>query len=36
MFNYLKKLFLTIFGKIKVFKWPMFIVYDRRNKCIQK
>ena len=28
MFNYLKKLFLTIFGKIKVFKWPMFIVYD--------
>lgn len=28
MFNYFKKLFLTIFGKIKVFRWPMFIVYD--------
>ena len=34
MFKWLKRVFLTMFGKIKVFKYPMFIVYDPHTYAV--
>ena len=33
--NKLKRQFLTCFGDIKVFRWPMFIVYDPGSYLIK-
>lgn len=35
MFKAIKRLFLTIFGKIKVFKFPMFLVYDPHTYSVR-